>query len=135
MAVEQQSSEKMEVFSTSSQTIAGEPLAYPATSEPEVTAAIFTMGPGTQSQWMVHPVQGFLYVLEGTLTVEFADDGPGRALSLAPLFCRHGRNGIEDETTVTPSRASWRFSPVPSTFLPCFSRRWAWRRAGTKRHR
>jgi quercetin dioxygenase-like cupin family protein len=104
MAVKQQSSEKMMVVSTSSQTIAGEPLAYPATPEPEVTAAIFTMEPGTQSQWMVHPVQGFLYILEGTLTVEFADDGSRQSFEAGTAFLQtrtkwhRGRN--DGDTTM-----------------------------------
>ena len=28
---------------------------------------------GATTDWMTHPVQGYVYVLEGTLTVEFAD--------------------------------------------------------------
>jgi quercetin dioxygenase-like cupin family protein len=104
MAVKQQSSEKMEVVSTSSQTIAGEPLAYPATPEPEVTAAIFTMEPGTQSPWMVHPVQGFLYILEGTLTVEFAHDGSRQSFESGTAFLQartkwhRGRNDGDTTT-------------------------------------
>jgi quercetin dioxygenase-like cupin family protein len=32
-----------------------------------------TIPAGTTTEWMVHPVQGYVYVLEGTLIVEFAD--------------------------------------------------------------
>ena len=104
MAIKQQSSEKMEIVSTSSQTIAGEPLAYPATPEPEVTAALFTMEPGSRSEWMVHPVQGFLYILEGTLTVEFADDGSRQSFEAGTAFLQtrtkwhRGRN--DSDTTM-----------------------------------
>ena len=55
------------------QTIAGEPLAYPNTPEPVVSSAILTIPPGGVTQWMTHPVPAYLYVLEGTLTVELVD--------------------------------------------------------------
>jgi quercetin dioxygenase-like cupin family protein len=54
-------------------TIAGEPLAYPNTSEPVVSSDVVTIPPGGVTSWMTHPVPAYLYVLEGTLTVEFAD--------------------------------------------------------------
>lgn len=104
MAVKQQSGDKMVVVSTGSETIAGEPLAYPASPEPEVTSAIFTMEPGAHSEWMVHPVQGFLYVLEGTLTVEFAEDGSRQSFAAGTAFLQtrtqwhRGRN--DGDTTM-----------------------------------
>jgi len=54
-------------------TIAGEPLAYPSTPEPVVSSAIETIPPGGVTSWMTHPVPAYLYVLEGTLTVELVD--------------------------------------------------------------
>jgi quercetin dioxygenase-like cupin family protein len=54
-------------------TIAGEPLAYPNTPEPVVSSYVETIPPGGVTSWMTHPVPAYLYVLEGTLTVEFAD--------------------------------------------------------------
>jgi quercetin dioxygenase-like cupin family protein len=54
-------------------TIAGEPLAYPNTTEPVVSSYIVTIPPGGVTQWMIHPVPAYLYVLEGTLTVELID--------------------------------------------------------------
>src|SRR5689334_4475739 len=53
-------------------TIAGEPLAYPNTPAPVVSSSIVSVPPGGVTEWMTHPVQAYLYVLEGTLTVEFA---------------------------------------------------------------
>jgi quercetin dioxygenase-like cupin family protein len=104
MAIKHGSGEKMVVVSTNSETIAGEPLAYPATPEPEVISAIFTMEPGTHSEWMVHPVQGILYVLEGTLTVEFAEDGSRQSFKAGNAFLQtrtkwhRGRN--DGDTTM-----------------------------------
>jgi quercetin dioxygenase-like cupin family protein len=54
-------------------TIAGEPLAYPSTPDPVVSSDVVTMQPGAVTQWMTHPVPAYLYVLEGTLTVELVD--------------------------------------------------------------
>lgn len=56
-----------------SKTIAGEPLAYPNTPEPVVSSGVVTIPPGGVTEWMTHPVPAYLYVLEGTLTVELVD--------------------------------------------------------------
>jgi quercetin dioxygenase-like cupin family protein len=63
----------MTPVSNDSTTAAGEPLSYLATPNPEISSGIMTIPPGTTTEWMVHPVQGFVYVLEGTLTVEYAE--------------------------------------------------------------
>ena len=54
-------------------TIAAEPELYLSTPEPEVSSVIFTFPPGAVSQWMIHPAPAYIYVLEGTLVVEFED--------------------------------------------------------------
>jgi quercetin dioxygenase-like cupin family protein len=54
-------------------TIANEPELYLSTPDPEVSSAIFTFPPGAISQWMIHPAPAYVYVLEGTLVVEFED--------------------------------------------------------------
>jgi len=54
-------------------TIAGEPLRYPTTAEPVISSSVVTIPPGGVTEWMIHPVPAYLYVLEGTLTVELAD--------------------------------------------------------------
>jgi quercetin dioxygenase-like cupin family protein len=56
-----------------SKTIAGEPLAYPNTPQPVVSSTIATIPPGGVTEWMTHPVPAYLYMLEGTLTVELVD--------------------------------------------------------------
>jgi len=57
-----------------SQTIIGQPIAYP-TGTAEVTAAIVTIPPGGETGWHVHAVPLFGYMLEGELTVDYGDKG------------------------------------------------------------
>jgi quercetin dioxygenase-like cupin family protein len=54
-------------------TDAGEPITYLSTPNPEVSSVILTLPPGGKTDWMTHPVPGYLYILEGELTVEFED--------------------------------------------------------------
>lgn len=59
--------------SKDSTTIAGEPLNYLLTANPEIGSSLVTIPVGKATEWMTHPVQGYVYVLEGTLTVEYAE--------------------------------------------------------------
>ena len=61
--------------SSETTTVAGEPLSYPSTPNPVISANVLTIAPGTVTQWMTHPAPAYVYVMEGTLTVEFAADG------------------------------------------------------------
>lgn len=54
-------------------TTAGEPLLYLSTPEPVISSAILTVPPGGVTHWMTHPVPEYLYILQGGLTVQFAD--------------------------------------------------------------
>ena len=78
-------------------TIAGEPELYLSTPNPEVSSVVFTFPPGSVSQWMIHPAPVYVYVLEGTLTVEF-EDGSHKSFHAGQGFlqCRskwhRGRN-------------------------------------------
>ena len=78
-------------------TIAGEPELYLSTPNPEVSSVVFTFPPGAVSQWMIHPAPAYVYVLEGTLTVEF-EDGSHKSFHAGQGFlqCRskwhRGRN-------------------------------------------
>jgi quercetin dioxygenase-like cupin family protein len=87
----------MAPVSKDSETIAGEPELYLSTPEPEVSSAIFTFPPGSVSQWMIHPAPVYIYVLEGTLVVEF-EDGSHQSFHAGQAFlqCRskwhRGRN-------------------------------------------
>jgi quercetin dioxygenase-like cupin family protein len=52
-------------------TIAGEPLAYPSTPAPVISSGVLTIPPRSTTKWMIHPVPAYVYVLQGTLIVEF----------------------------------------------------------------
>jgi quercetin dioxygenase-like cupin family protein len=87
----------MTVVSKDAATIAGEPIAYPGNLVPEVSSAIFTIPPGATTQWMTHPSQAYIYVLEGALTVEFADGSQktfntGKAFLQTRTKWHRGRN-------------------------------------------
>ena len=71
--------------SKDSVTDAGEPIVYLNTTSPEISSAIMTIPEGTTTELMVHPVQGYIYVLEGTLIVEFAD-GPRKEFNAGQGF-------------------------------------------------
>ena len=58
----------------SSQTIIGQPIAYP-TGTPEITASVITILPGGETGWHLHAVPLFGYILEGVLTVDYGDKG------------------------------------------------------------
>jgi quercetin dioxygenase-like cupin family protein len=72
------------LVSKDSLTIAGEPELYLSTPEPEVSGVLFTFPPGAVSQWMIHPAPAYVYVLEGTLVVEF-EDGSHQSLRAARI--------------------------------------------------
>lgn len=60
----------MTVVSKDTETDGGELFSYLFTPNPEVSS-ILTLPPGGKTEWMAHAVQVYIYVLEGTLTVEF----------------------------------------------------------------
>ena len=85
--------------STDTKTLAGESLEYPSTPNPVISSNIVTIPPGTVTPWMVHPVQPYLYILEGTLTVEFAADGSRHSFNAGQAFLQtrnHWHRGRND---------------------------------------
>jgi quercetin dioxygenase-like cupin family protein len=72
-------------ISKDSVTDAGEPIIYLDTPAPEISSSVVTIPPGKTTEWMTHPVQGYVYVLEGTLIVEFAD-GPRKVFTAGKGF-------------------------------------------------
>jgi len=73
-----------EVFKGST-TIKGQALQYPATSQPEVTALLVDLEPGGESDRHQHPSAPYIYVIEGTFTVEF-DDGTRQSFQAGQGF-------------------------------------------------
>jgi len=88
--------------SMDTKTIVGELLEYPSTPDPVISSNILTIPPGGVTEWMIHPVQPYLYVLEGTLTVEFAADGSRQTFKAGQAFLQtrtHWHRGRNDGTT------------------------------------
>jgi quercetin dioxygenase-like cupin family protein len=88
--------------SSDTKTIAGEPLEYPSTPNPVIFSNVVTIPPATVTPWMIHPVPAYLYVLEGTLTVEFAADGSLHKFNAGQAFLQsrtHWHRGRNDGTT------------------------------------
>ena len=86
-------------FTQYTETIRGEPLSYPSSPNPIVAVNELAMAPGQVSEWMVHPVQSFLYVLEGVVTVEFAEDGSRQSFKAGEGFLQtraHWHRGRND---------------------------------------
>jgi quercetin dioxygenase-like cupin family protein len=53
-------------------TILDQPIAYPTALPAQVSSAIVELAPGQQTGWHEHDVPMYGYVLEGTLSVEYA---------------------------------------------------------------
>jgi quercetin dioxygenase-like cupin family protein len=125
MAASEDGSDRMKAgwtaVSKDSATIVGEPITYLATPNPEISSSIITIPPGTTTEWMTHPVQGYLYVLEGTLTVEYAD-GPrkefkaGQGFPQARSKWHRGRN--DGETPVRFLGVFFGGKDVPNVLHP-----------------
>src|SRR5882757_466418 len=54
----------------SSTTAAGQPIVYPVTDHPEVTAVRVEIPPGAETGWHKHPFPCYGYLLSGELSVE-----------------------------------------------------------------
>jgi quercetin dioxygenase-like cupin family protein len=57
-------------------TAAGQKLQYPQTDKPEIESVLIEIAPGGESGRHMHPVPTYVYVLEGTLTVEMDHGSP-----------------------------------------------------------
>jgi len=96
--------------SSETTTLAGEPLSFVSTPNPVISSNVLTLQPGTVTSWMTHPVPAYIYVLEGTLTVEFAADGSRHEFKTGQAFLQartHWHRGRND-------------SPSPVRFLGVF---------------
>jgi len=64
----------LDVLLSSTETVIGQPIAYPE-GQAKITAAIVTMVPGQKTGWHKHNVPLFAYMLEGELTVDYGENG------------------------------------------------------------
>jgi quercetin dioxygenase-like cupin family protein len=56
-----------------SMTISGQKIEYPKTDKAELASVLVDIQPGKKNSWHMHAVPTYVYVLEGTMTVEFED--------------------------------------------------------------
>ena len=66
-------------------TATGQKLQYPQTDKPEIESVLIEIAPGGESGRHMHPVPTYVYVLEGTLTVEM-DQGTPREYAAGSGF-------------------------------------------------
>lgn len=94
----------LEILVSSSETILGQPIAYPP-GTPKVTAAIITMEPGQETGLHLHRTPLFAYILSGELTVNYGPEGErvfrqGNALLEAYNSDHNGRNSGTELTRI-----------------------------------
>ena len=63
----------------------GQKLQYPQTDKPEIESVLIEIAPGAESGRHMHPVPTYVYVLEGTLTLE-SDHGSPREYAAGSGF-------------------------------------------------
>ena len=57
-------------------TASGQKLQYPQTDKPEIESVLIEIAPGGESGRHMHPVPTYVYVVEGTLTIEMDHGSP-----------------------------------------------------------
>jgi quercetin dioxygenase-like cupin family protein len=90
---------------STTQTILGQAIVYPAEAPAKVDAAIVSMQPGEETGWHRHDVPMFGYVLEGEVTVDYGAKGKrvyrrGDALVEAIDVPHNGRNTGSGEARI-----------------------------------
>jgi quercetin dioxygenase-like cupin family protein len=90
---------------STTQTVLGQPIVYPAEAPAKVDAAIVSMQPGEETGWHQHDVPMFGYVLEGEVTVDYGAKGTriyrrGDAIVEAIDVPHNGRNTGSGEARI-----------------------------------
>lgn len=94
----------VELLSTS-ETILGQPIVYFSSTRAEVGSTIVTLQSGEDTGWHHHNTPLYAYVLEGTVTVDYADEGirtyeAGTAFMEAIGTSHIGRNEGDDQVRI-----------------------------------
>lgn len=76
---------------------AGQPLVYPETDQPQITAVMVEIPPGAQTGWHKHPYPCVAYILSGSLSVEMEggkvhEITAGQALAESVNVLHNGKN-------------------------------------------
>lgn len=94
----------VELLSTS-ETILGQPIVYFSSTTAEVGSTIVTLQPGEDTGWHHHNAPLYAYILEGTVTVDYADEGirtyeAGTAFMEAIGTSHVGRNEGDEQVRI-----------------------------------
>lgn len=82
-----------------------QPIAYPKKTPAQITSAIITLEPGQETGWHRHRVPLYVYILEGTVSVEY-DAGVVKQYSAGTAFMEaedvwhNGTNAGEDPVRI-----------------------------------
>lgn len=76
--------------------IIDQPIAYPP-GTPEITSVIVTIPPGGETDWHIHEVPLYVYILDGEVTVDYGEKGikvykSGEAIMEAMQWAHNGMN-------------------------------------------
>ncbi|AOS83677.1 cupin [Chlorobaculum limnaeum] len=77
---------KVETLAATTTNYAGQPLSYPQSGKPEVTALIVHMPPGSSTGWHKHPVPVYAWMIEGELTVRTENGVEKRFVKGEPII-------------------------------------------------
>jgi DNA-binding winged helix-turn-helix (wHTH) protein/quercetin dioxygenase-like cupin family protein len=84
----------------STKTVLGQPIVYPS-GQPEITVSTFVLWPGQMTGWHIHQAPLAIYVLEGTLTIDYGSKGNRRFQAgeavVEAIDWPHKANNFSDE--------------------------------------
>lgn len=77
---------KVETLAVTTTNYAGQPLSYPQSGKPEVTALVVHLPPGSSTGWHKHPVPVYAWMIEGELTVRTENGVEKRFVKGEPII-------------------------------------------------
>jgi quercetin dioxygenase-like cupin family protein len=94
----------IELLSTS-ETVLEQPIVYFSSTKAEVGSTIVTLQPGEDTGWHHHNAPLYAYILEGTVTVDYGDEGvrtyeAGTAFMEAIGTSHIGRNEADEQVRI-----------------------------------
>ena len=86
-------------------TVLDQPITYPKKKPAQVSSYIIQLEPGQETGWHRHKVPLYVYVLEGTVTVEY-DAGVTKEFTAGTALWRRSTSGTTEPTRATSRCAS-----------------------------
>ena len=103
VCADQQPAVKATTLLKTTTTVAGQKLEYPS-KNPQVTATLVEFPPGVDVGWHEHPNIRYVYVLDGTLTIEM-ENGTRREYPAGSIFVEaYGTRHRGMNTAATPAK-------------------------------